>query len=386
MNHVLLTSQTVYKSNSSSCNFFRGISALSVLWESVLTFAQAVCCCLSLATGSSLSSQPVLLSQRIALSLASSYHHILAASISLPVTPIFFKLPSHRLGKGYPLKELSTKIEELELLLNVFFAKMQSSSQSTPSDRARREVESEAFRARLQSVQALEGAYPEFEEIVHHNLEHRYNVVIELLPQKEGSNKSVDIVKRKHDGYVCIRKSFYVWGKAKPRRWLREVKALRNAAQVYTLRRTTISKGRPRGRGPSLKGVRTAIIPGELDEHTPSRLYRDGGGDSLVGSICPEVDAKYQGYVEEGDAKSKKILHQLFENKPINSFAKGKKSHGWLAPGRLLFLKIHMYPTCQVEFVVSPLSITPKAIIPPKLGRHYAANAQQEKKLVIQEL
>lgn len=104
---------------------------------------------------------------------------------------------------------------------------MRSSKKSSPSDRARREVESEAFRARLQSVQALEGAYPEFEEIVHHNLEHKYDVVVELIPQAPACGKSVDLVKRKKDGYVCVRKCFYVWGKAKPWRWLREVKVVR---------------------------------------------------------------------------------------------------------------------------------------------------------------
>ncbi|KAM5460839.1 putative non-specific serine/threonine protein kinase [Microsporum canis] len=131
------------------------------------------------------------------------------------------------------IKKLSIRIEEPfyaskdtsvspvnSLLLN-------AAAEMSTSDRVRRAIEAEAFRTRLESLQALEGAYPEYEEIVHHNLEHKYNVVVELRPYSGGYNKAIDIVKRKADGYVCIRKSFLICSKAKPRRWLREVKAIR---------------------------------------------------------------------------------------------------------------------------------------------------------------
>ncbi|KAF3481998.1 G2-specific serine/threonine protein kinase [Arthroderma uncinatum] len=101
------------------------------------------------------------------------------------------------------------------------------SSSSSTFDRVKRAKEAEALRTRLESLQALEGAYPEFEEIVHHNLDHKYNVVVELRPYSGGYNKAIDIVSRKPDGLVCIRKSFLICSKAKPRRWLREVKATR---------------------------------------------------------------------------------------------------------------------------------------------------------------
>ncbi|KAK2741920.1 hypothetical protein FQN57_005479 [Myotisia sp. PD_48] len=89
-----------------------------------------------------------------------------------------------------------------------------------------RRAGSEAFHKRLESMQALEGAYPEYEEIVHHNLEHMFNVVVPLQ-HCGGYNKAVDIVQRKEDNRICIRKTFMICSKAKPRRWLREVKAVR---------------------------------------------------------------------------------------------------------------------------------------------------------------
>lgn len=96
-----------------------------------------------------------------------------------------------------------------------------------PSSIALRNLELEPFHTRLESMQALEGAYPEYPEITHHNLEHLYNVVVQVRPPSGGYGKGIDIVRRKRDGFVCVRKTFLLSGKAKPRRWLREVKAVR---------------------------------------------------------------------------------------------------------------------------------------------------------------
>lgn len=84
---------------------------------------------------------------------------------------------------------------------------------------------SEAFHTRLESMIALEGAYPEYEDIIHHNMDHKYDVVTPIFALNGG--EATDLVKRKQDNHLCVRKTFMIYTKAKPRRWLREVKAVR---------------------------------------------------------------------------------------------------------------------------------------------------------------